>query len=175
MGFRYQLGEGVTQDYSQAAKWYRKSAEQNNSNAQYKLGFLYNMGFMGVPRDPSEAAKWYLKAAEQGQEVAQSNLAGMLQRGDGVAQDLENAAKWHLKAAEKGMSGSQFELGMMYASGQGVTRNLITAYAWFNISAADGKTEAITALETLQKSMSPDEVTQAQKMSREMHLRISTN
>ena len=34
----YEAGEGGTQDYVEAAKWYRKSAEQEYADAQYKLG-----------------------------------------------------------------------------------------------------------------------------------------
>ncbi len=31
-------GEGVPQDYAEAAKWYRLAAEQGNVKAQFKLG-----------------------------------------------------------------------------------------------------------------------------------------
>ena len=34
----YYRGEGMEQDYREAAKWYRKAAEQGNAEAQYRLG-----------------------------------------------------------------------------------------------------------------------------------------
>jgi hypothetical protein len=37
--------------------WYRRAAEQGDSQAQYSLGLLYEKG-QGVPRDIVEAAKW---------------------------------------------------------------------------------------------------------------------
>jgi len=41
----YTNGEGVVQDYAEAAKWYRKAAEQGYARAQSALGFMYNTGY----------------------------------------------------------------------------------------------------------------------------------
>ena len=65
MGNSYYYGQGVSQDYNEAAKWYRKAAEQGYEKAQYNLGNSYYYG-RGVSQDYNEAAKWYRKAAEQG-------------------------------------------------------------------------------------------------------------
>jgi TPR repeat protein len=37
-------------DYTEAAKWYRKAAEQGDARAQANLGVLYQFGW-GVPQD----------------------------------------------------------------------------------------------------------------------------
>ena len=66
----YEQGKGVPQDYKEAAKWYRKSAEQGDADAQDKLGLMYYNG-QGVPKDYKEAVKWYTKAAEQGDDGLQ--------------------------------------------------------------------------------------------------------
>lgn len=58
----YLEGQGVPQDYAQAALWFRRAAEQGNSKeAQYNLGLLYKEG-KGVPKDEAEAEKWLRKA-----------------------------------------------------------------------------------------------------------------
>jgi TPR repeat protein len=44
LGLMYYNGQGVTQDYSQAADWYRKAAAQGNAAAQYNLGLMYYNG-----------------------------------------------------------------------------------------------------------------------------------
>ena len=36
-----QTRRGLAQDFKEAIKWYTKSAEQGNVNAQYNLGNLY--------------------------------------------------------------------------------------------------------------------------------------
>jgi TPR repeat protein len=40
----YRNGEGVTQDYQEALKWYRLAAEQGYATAQNNLGVMYVMG-----------------------------------------------------------------------------------------------------------------------------------
>ena len=70
---RYYHGEGVPKDYVEAAKWYRKAAEQELAIAQFNLGWIYENG-EGVPKDMAEATKWYRKAAEQGDADAKEWL-----------------------------------------------------------------------------------------------------
>ena len=70
LGVMYNNGQGVTQDYAEAMRWFRKAAEQGWAEAQYNLGVMYNNG-QGVTQDYVQAAKWYRKAAEQGLADAQ--------------------------------------------------------------------------------------------------------
>lgn len=56
-------------NYTEAAEWYRKAAEQGNAEAQYSLGDCYMAG-IGVTKDATEAVKWFHKAAEQGNKIA---------------------------------------------------------------------------------------------------------
>src|SRR6267378_4931770 len=44
LGRRYDKGEGVVKDHTEAAKWYRKAAEQNYAVTQYHLGLCYERG-----------------------------------------------------------------------------------------------------------------------------------
>jgi TPR repeat protein len=83
----------VPQDYVEAAKWYRRAAEQRDAGAQFNLGVAYATG-RGVPKDDSEAAYWYRKAAEQGNAGAQFNLGARYANGRGVPQDDVQAYKW---------------------------------------------------------------------------------
>lgn len=53
---------GAVPDYTQAAQWYRKAAEQGNSHAQWCLGGLYYLGH-GVPQDYVRAHMWFNLAA----------------------------------------------------------------------------------------------------------------
>src|SRR5262249_5908073 len=62
LGLRYEHGKGVAKDPVEAAKWYRKAAEQNYAAAQNSLGVCYEKG-EGVTKDQAEALKWFRKAA----------------------------------------------------------------------------------------------------------------
>ena len=44
LGLMYDNGQGVTQDYVEAVKWYQKAAEQGHAKAQYNLGLMYDKG-----------------------------------------------------------------------------------------------------------------------------------
>lgn len=100
-------GEGVTQDYAEAHKWFRKAAEQGDAEAQFHVGTNYYIGLVGLPRDYAEALKWYLKAADQGDAAAQIASGDLYSSGQGVTQDYAEALKWYQKAAEQGDKGAQ--------------------------------------------------------------------
>lgn len=44
LGYCYDVGKGVTQDYAQAVYWYQKAAEQGNVAALKNLGLCYEYG-----------------------------------------------------------------------------------------------------------------------------------
>ncbi len=58
-GVRY-----VRQDNAEAARWYRKAADQGDSLAQYELGQMYVDG-EGVPQDYVQAHMWFNLAASE--------------------------------------------------------------------------------------------------------------
>ena len=89
----YQNGQGVSQDYKEAVKWYRLSAEQGEALAQFNLAFSYANG-QGVSQDYKEAAKWDRLSAEQGNAEAQYNLGLSYAKGQGVIQDDVYAHMW---------------------------------------------------------------------------------
>lgn len=103
----YQQGQACYQsgDYPEAAKWYRKAAEQGHIQAQLELGFAYENG-NGVKQNSIEAVNWYRKAAEQGYAAAQDRLAYCYGKGCGVEQNLEKAVAWCRKAYKQDFPGS---------------------------------------------------------------------
>jgi len=97
----YETGKGVTKDYAEALKWYRKTADQGDANAQSNLGLMYSNG-KGVTKDYAEALEWFRKAADQGNSFAQYNIGAMYHEGQGVTKDRVEAIKWLRKAADQG-------------------------------------------------------------------------
>jgi TPR repeat protein len=72
----YANGRSVPKDDAEAARWYRKAAEQGLADAQYNLGIAYRLG-RGVPKDDAEAFRWFRQSAEQGTALAQAILGAM--------------------------------------------------------------------------------------------------
>ena len=130
-------GNGVPQDYKQAAKWFTRAAEQGSSETQCNLGRMYSEG-QGMPRDYEQAVKWYTKAAEQGYAKAQDELGYMYVLGQGAPQDDKQAVKWWTKAAEQGYANSQHILGLSYSNGTGVPRDDKQAVKWYTKAAEQG-------------------------------------
>ena len=93
LGAKYNSGQGVPQDFVEAAKWYRLAANQGLAQAQSDLGDLYKSG-LGLTQDFTEAAKWYRLAAGQGNAYAQYLLGFMYKDGYGVPQDYVQAYQW---------------------------------------------------------------------------------
>ena len=126
-----------SQNYYEAAKFYRVAAEQGDADSQYWLGWLYDQG-QGISQNFYEAAKWYRKAAEQGEAFAQNNLGTLYYRGNGVAQDYREAAKWFNKSAEQSNSYAQNWLGILYERGHGVKQDFKRAVELYRKSAEQG-------------------------------------
>jgi hypothetical protein len=62
LGFRYENGFGVPQNYAAAADLYRRGAEQGDAFSQSRLGLSYDKGH-GVPQDFILSYKWLDLAA----------------------------------------------------------------------------------------------------------------
>ena len=86
----YLQGQGVGQSYEEAAKWFRKAAEQRIKQAQYQLAELYMSG-RGVPKDFEYAYAWYRTGAEH--QHVKSIDALPAARENLSAKELEEAEK----------------------------------------------------------------------------------
>lgn len=72
-GQNFRLGTGgESQDYAEAAKWYRKAALQGHALAQNNLGVMYATG-EGVPKDDLAAYAWWNIATANGGAKAKIN------------------------------------------------------------------------------------------------------
>ena len=79
----YNTGAGVTQDYTEGAKWLRKAAVQNDVRAQFGLGEAHYKG-NGVAQNIVLAHMWLSLAAAKGHARA-------IKRRDGVAKLMTSA------------------------------------------------------------------------------------
>jgi TPR repeat protein len=137
VGHAYARGEGVSQDHTQAAIWYRRAAEQGYALAQSYLCAEYVDG-VGVPHDFAQAAFWCRKAADQGNDFAQFDMGSFYEQGKGVPQDYALAASWYLKSANQYNHDAQYNLGRLYHEGLGVAKDMSESYFWLSL-AATGK------------------------------------
>ena len=114
--------------------WYYRAVEQDDADAQYMLGVMYDEGD-GVPQDYAEAVRWFHRVAEQGHAEGQTRLGNMYHYGKGVPQDYTEALRWYRQAAEQGDAEGQTSLGIMYDYGEGVPQNYTEAVRWYRQAA----------------------------------------
>jgi TPR repeat protein len=79
LGARYATGEGVSQNYSEAVRWFDKAGEQGHVVAQATLGAYYWAG-RGVSQDLSKAYFWSILAQAGGDEASKYRVAVLASR-----------------------------------------------------------------------------------------------
>ena len=102
LALMYSKGQGIVQNYEEAAKWFLKAAEQGNVDAQYNLGMVYATG-QGVVQDGAYAHMWWNIAASNGHENAVNNrdkIAKLM-----TASQLEKAQELARECVQKNYKG----------------------------------------------------------------------
>ena len=124
-------------DYPAAVKELRPLADKGDSEAQYRIGLMYEFG-KGYPQDKVLGIAWFMKSAAQNNTSAMQELGVIYATGDGVTKDDAEAARWFERAATLGNPAAQYNLGLLYAKGTGVQEDVTQAIAWFRKAAAQG-------------------------------------
>jgi len=148
LGFMYFNGQGVAQNYDEAARLFTEAANQGHAEAQNLLGRAYYSG-LGRKKNANEAVKWWRKAAEQGQAEAQNSMGDAYCNGNGVAKNYKTAVTYYRKAAQQGHSGAETSLGDMYKKGLGVDQDTGEAVKWYWKAAEHGYADARSRLEEM--------------------------
>ena len=130
MGWSYENGLGLAQDYKQALDWYTKAATKGNAASMNQIGNLYYFG-KGVVKNYSTALSWYKKAIDsksyKGSEAY--NSVGNIYRegGYGVNRNLEEALPYYIKAYELGHKYAPNGIGLIYHE----RKEFLKAMEWF--------------------------------------------
>ncbi len=93
LGLMYYKGQGVEQNYDEAFKWFRLSAQKGLPDALYYLGLMYYEG-KAVARNYSNAFYLFFEAARQEQIESQFLLGEMYLSGQGVRRNYIKAYAW---------------------------------------------------------------------------------
>jgi hypothetical protein len=121
----------------------------------------------GPADDHHFTVRLYQESAEKGDSDAQYKLGLLYLTGNGALQDFAEAAKWLKLAAEQGYGLAQYELGLIYRTGYGLAVDQVQSYVWLNLAAAAGIQQAVTARDEIMRALSPRQLAQAQKISRD--------
>ena len=86
---------------SKALEYLKRSANQGNQFAQYRLGKLYLMD-EDVKKDIPTALQFLIAAAEQNNQYAQYTLGKLYLMGKDVPRDKDSAVRWLTLSAAQG-------------------------------------------------------------------------
>ena len=101
---------------------------------------------------------------------------GLLCVGNAVGQDEKKAEsdvdvvafEATLAKAKAGDAVAMALLGIMYDNGEGVIEDGVEGYAWFNVAAANGSKNAAWNRDKIKKTVTPEQIAEGQKRSREI-------
>lgn len=142
----------------------RQQAERGSAQAQYRLGRIAELG-QGLPApDPRTAIDWYRKAAALEYGPAEFALGNMYLNGKGVPQDYRAAEYWLERGAHDGDDRAQLALGKMFEDGLGQAPDPVMAYVWYDLAAEQGNGVARNSRDRLAKSMSREDLNEAQRI-----------
>lgn len=161
VGYMYEEGLGVPQNYLMAMNWYRQAAENDLAQAQHNMGMLYHNGY-GVAENLTEAFRWFSMAADQELAEAEYMLGLAYQSGQGTSLDYMEARRLLLSSARKNYTPAQMMYAFMLQAGEGSDSQPFSAYVWGKIAEANGSEAAIdiTVLSTIQ--LDDDEIADAE-------------
>ena len=97
----YLAGKGVLGNAVQGLNWLMKSADLNNSIAQYQVGKMLLAGTGGIKDEP-RAFAYFMRSAQSANQYAQYRVGKMYETGIGVIADEQEAKRWYQAAAENG-------------------------------------------------------------------------
>ena len=113
LGYLYEEGKSVKQDFKIAFQWYFKASQNGDALAQWHCGLMCESG-KGVLKDYNEAMKWYRKSADQGYSPSLYNMGVLYENGRGVEVSYTEAMKWYKNAADQGDEKAKIKYDEIY-------------------------------------------------------------
>tara|TARA_B110000438_G_scaffold246346_1_gene247862 strand:+ start:59 stop:538 length:480 start_codon:yes stop_codon:yes gene_type:complete len=112
-----------------------------------------------------KALEKLMPLADSGHAAAQYNIGVMHEWGNGVLQDNSQALKWYKRSAVQFHKDAQNNLGALYSKGEGTDQSFVEALKWFIISAENGSEGGQKNIRILEKRMSYEQISLAQKLA----------
>lgn len=134
----YFNGDLVEEDMNRAKELLEKAIELGSGNAAYRLGWMYERGFLSEEPDYAKAMEYYEKAASMDNVDGYCRAALYLANGYSGVKDAVKSREYYEKAAEMGSCFAMIELSFLYENGDGVEKSYEKAYELCTKAAAEG-------------------------------------
>ncbi|MDA8555057.1 sel1 repeat family protein [Luminiphilus sp.] len=141
IGYLYEEGLGVTQQYDVAMDWYRRAADGGLSEANHNLGMMYVEG-RGAAKSWAQGLIHFRKAAAEGLIESRYMIALSYFEGEGQIRNRRLAFEGFRETAIEGYADSQYMLSFMLLDGTDVKRRSGQAYVWASLGLMQGQQQA---------------------------------
>lgn len=152
----YFRGYGVDQDEqkskqlcTRSIQLYKQQAKQNDSQALYALGEMYDGRVYCASTNEKKASRYFQKSADLGDPKALYAVAAkdgnkyQYKHGyDSISKPCQKAINTYEDLANKNNVDAQYELGMIYLDDKCVPQNFLKAFEWFKKAAENGHADA---------------------------------
>ena len=166
LGNAYLYADGVMINATKARGWFEKCLAQGNPEAYYGLGRIYWNG-EGVPVKHEHAFELFSKGVEHNDVLSMWALGQMYFDGNYVDQDYRRAREYWYRATDKRGLLSAYALGLTYRDGKGAEKSVVQALKWLNIAASRSMDRAVVAGINLEKTATPEQISEANALSKE--------
>lgn len=134
----YFNGDLVEEDMNRAKELLEKAIELGSGNAAYRLGWMYERGFLSEQPDYVKALEYYEKAASLNNADGYCRMALYLANGYSGVKDADKSRECYEKAAELDSCFALVELAFLYENGDGVEKNYEKAFELISRAAGQG-------------------------------------
>ncbi|KAI0021157.1 hypothetical protein F4780DRAFT_739322 [Xylariomycetidae sp. FL0641] len=129
IGRMWLRGEGVTQDFKTAQRWFDRGTKHGDAQSQWGLGMM-NLHGLGVPKNVKRATELFKASADQ--DFSLSHVAlGALHLDQGQPEDLKIANSYFEAAVRWGNIEAQYYLAEMIHHGVGRDKTCGMAMAYY--------------------------------------------
>ena len=145
-GVRYEKGNGVEKDTSQAYRFFDYSAQANYVEGLYRFGMIHLYRYMDQS-NPETGVSLLRKAAKKEHRGAQYRLGLAFERGLGTPAKIDSANYYFKEAANAGYTLAQHHYGVLLFEGRrGFSRNTSVGINYLNRSAQQEYARSMTNL-----------------------------
>lgn len=134
-------------DFVEAEKNFKIASDMGNKEAQYKLGLMYEYGY--VTKDIEQAIRYHSLAAAQGVAFSSYHLAMLYS--NPIMKNYQEAFRNAEIAAKKGVMEGEFLFGVFLYYGRGCTADENRAYKYFSRAYDHGMAAAKLFMDKIEK------------------------
>ena len=150
MGMRYFAGVGVEQNINESIRLLELSAGNGCTKAQHQLGLILVYGLEGSEKNIEKGRDYLTLASMNGEADATFMLAVTYFGQTKIPREAFKVRDLVTLSAEQGSDKGQLMLGELHEQGISMEKNINEALKWYKLSAAQGNSEALAALNRLE-------------------------